>query len=54
MDIARGGHFKKIPHKYPEIAWYTYDDRTCKYDCMATEYIYWELPSMLGAQEKTT
>ncbi len=51
MDIARGGHFKKIPHKYPEIAWYTYDDRTCKYDCMATEYIYWGLTSMLGAQE---
>ena len=51
MDIARGGHFTKIPDKYPEIAWYTYDDRTCKYGCMATEYIYWGLTSMLGAQE---
>ena len=51
MDIARGGHFTKIPDKYPKIAWYTYYDKTCKYDCMATEYIYWGLTSMLGAQE---
>ena len=51
MGIARGGHFTKIPRKYPEIAWYTYDDRTCNYDCMAGEYIYWGLTSILGAQE---
>ncbi|MDO7712358.1 MAG: hypothetical protein MUQ05_02085, partial [Schleiferiaceae bacterium] len=31
-------------------AWYTYDDSSCGYDCMATEYFYWALTSMLGAQ----
>jgi len=51
MDIARGGQFTSIPNPYPENAWYTYDDRTCDYSCMATEYIYWSLTSILGAQE---
>ncbi len=50
MDIARGGHFTSIPNTYPSDAWYTYDDQTCDYGCMATEYIYWALTSMLGAQ----
>ena len=51
MDLARGGHFINIPHPYPIQAWYTYKDRTCEYECMAGEYIYWALTSMLGAQE---
>lgn len=51
MDIARGGQFTSIPNQYPADAWYTYDDRTCDYSCMATEYIYWSLTSILGAQE---
>jgi len=51
MDIARGGQFTSIPNNYPSGAWYTYDDSTCTYDCMAVEYIYWALTSMLGAQE---
>ena len=51
MDIARGGHFQTIPNSYPANAWYTYDDNTCGYNCMATEYIYWALTSILGAQE---
>ena len=51
MDIARGGNFTTIPNPYPESAWYTYDDQTCEYDCMATEYIYWAMTSILGAQE---
>jgi len=51
MDIARGGHFTSIPNPYPANAWYTYDDQTCSYDCMSTEYIYWGLTSILGAQE---
>ena len=51
MDIARGGHFTSIPNPYPANAWYTYDDETCEYDCMATEYIYWAMTSILGAQE---
>lgn len=50
MDIARGGRFKTIPTSYPYGAWYTYDDKTCEYDCMITEYTYWSLTSILGAQ----
>lgn len=50
MDIARGGQFVSIPAQYPESAWYTYDDETCEYDCMVTEYTYWALTSILGAQ----
>lgn len=50
MDIARGGSFEDIPSSYPEDAWFHYDDRTCEYRCMATEYVYWALTSLLGAQ----
>lgn len=51
MDIARGGNFTTIPNPYPIGAWYTYDDATCEYDCMTTEYMYWAMSSILGAQE---
>ena len=51
MDIARGGRFQSVPSPYPGGAWYTYDDHTCDYGCMATEYIYWAMTSVLGAQE---
>ena len=51
MDIARGGRFQSVPRPYPGGAWYTYDDQTCDYGCMATEYIYWAMTSVLGAQE---
>ena len=51
MDIARGGNFTSIPQNYPNGAWYTYDDQTCDYRCMATEYFYWGMTSILGAQE---
>lgn len=50
MDVARGGQFTSIPNPYPPNAWYTYDDTTCDYDCMAGEYIYWAMSSILGAQ----
>lgn len=50
MDIARGGRFMSIPSPYPDSAWYTYDDSTCDYSCMITEYHYWALTSLLGAQ----
>ncbi|OUS07310.1 hypothetical protein A9Q81_01300 [Gammaproteobacteria bacterium 42_54_T18] len=50
MDTARGGHFTSIPKPYPTGAWYTYDDTTCSYSCMVTEYTYWALTSILGAQ----
>lgn len=51
MDKARGGRFTSIPSTYPAGAWYTYDDNTCEYNCMVTEYHYWALTSILGAQE---
>lgn len=50
MDKARGGRFNSIPNTYPAGAWYTYDDQSCNYDCMATEYMYWAMTSLLGAQ----
>jgi len=51
MDLVRGGHFEDVPEKYPEDAWYTYYDETCRYRCQITEYIYWALTSILGAQD---
>ena len=51
MDVARGGGFQKMPKEYPEGAWYTYYDQTCDYNCQATEYLYWGITTMLGAQD---
>jgi hypothetical protein len=51
MDSARGGHFTSIPNPYPAAAWYHYDDVTCNYNCMLTEYVYWSLTTLLGAQD---
>ena len=48
MDVARGGQFREMPDRYPEDAWYHYDDRTCDYPCMAIEYIYWAQVTHLG------
>jgi hypothetical protein len=50
MDVARGGQFIEIPEQYPESAWYSYTDPSCNYMCMITEYMYWGLTSILGAQ----
>lgn len=51
MDLARGGQFMQVPRSYPDGVWYSYDDKTCDYACMVTEYHYWALTSLLGAQE---
>jgi hypothetical protein len=51
LDIARGARFLEVPEQYPEGAWFTYDDKTCDYDCMTSEYIYWALTSILGGQD---
>jgi len=51
MDLARGGQFTTVPTSYPANAWYSYGDTTCTYNCMATEYFYWAMSSMLGAQK---
>lgn len=50
MDVARGGRFERVPRRYPAGAWYTYYDRTCRYGCQISEYLYWGLTSILGAQ----
>ncbi len=51
LDRARGGHFKRVPRRYPKGAWFTYDDRTCDYGCQCTEYLYWAVTSVFGAQD---
>lgn len=56
LDQARGGQFQAVPtdgphYGYPEGAWFHYDDRTCEYGCMITEYVYWALTSILGTQD---
>lgn len=66
MDTARGGHYEEFSEdecdgggqcalppggSYSSNAWYTYDDDTCSYSCMNTEYFYWSLTSILGGQE---
>ena len=50
MDVARGGFFKITPKVYPDNSWYHYYDKSCDYSCMITEYFYWSLTSLLGAQ----
>ncbi len=51
VDLARGGYFEEVPEKYPDGAWYTYYDETCRYSCMMNEYLYWTITFLLGAQD---
>jgi|GEM_PF-2985683 len=39
---------------YSANAWYSYDDPTCTYECMVSEYTYWMVTSLLGIQEHRT
>ena len=50
MTDARGGHFTKTPKNYPKNAYYTYDDKSCDYECQHSEFIYWAITSYLGGQ----
>lgn len=50
LDRARGGSFRDVPRSYPPGAWFTYDDVTCDYGCQCTEYLYWAVTSVMGAQ----
>jgi len=51
LDLARGGYFRRVPRRYPKGAWFTYDDHSCDYGCQCTEYLYWAITSVLGAQQ---
>jgi hypothetical protein len=48
MDIARGGYFEDAQRRYPNGAYYTYDDRSCSYACQITEYTFWAITSLRG------
>lgn len=50
MDKARSGHFKDVPNRYPNSAWFTYDDDECDYGCQMVEYTYWAITSYMGIQ----
>ena len=39
---------------YSVDAWYSYEDPTCTYACMVSEYNYWVVTSLLGIQEHRT
>lgn len=56
MDLARGGQIIQSEEEdpwpeYSDDAWFTYYDETCDYNCMAIEYFYWAMTSLLGAHE---
>lgn len=50
MDKARGGKFKRIPSRYPNSAWFTYEDNECDYECQMVEYAYWGITTHMGIQ----
>lgn len=53
MDLARGDPERQRAnqHTYPNTsAWFTYRDNTCDYACMATEYLFWLVTTVVGQQ----
>ena len=49
LDSARGGKFEDPPKNYPPGAWFHLDEEDCDRECMAIEYFYWGLTTLLGA-----
>jgi len=52
LDAARGG-IPRVPAvpkgaKFPAKAYYTYDDKTCKFSCQAIEYWWWSTAAYTG------
>merc|ERR1712210_388479 len=52
LDAARGG-IPRVPAvpkgaKFPAKAYYTYDDKSCKFSCQAIEYWWWSTAAYTG------